>query len=211
MSKAQRLTLIGAILMAVGSLLPWGRVVSILGTLPVSGLRGDGSVTLVLAVIALIVALTREGKPGRRYSIGVALIALVGLLVAGSTLLNVIGLIIEGGSSSTISVGEGVVALLVGSVLAGIGGLTLVPGEAEPGTAFGWRNFLTGLLAIAMIIVLVAGAVLLIVGFYRAGAAAIAFVESSPPHVVLPAIGLPVGALLSAIGLWGVLRSRRRD
>ena len=210
MSKAQRLVLIGAILMAIGSLLPWGRVASILGPLPVSGLRGDGIATLVLAVIALLVAATREGKPGRRYSVGVTVMALICLLVSLSTIASVVGLIIESGSATSVSIGEGVVALLVGSVLAGIGGLTRAPGEPAPGTELGWRNFLMGLLAIGLIVALIAGAVLLVVGFYRAGEALIAFVESSPPHVVLPALGFSAGALLFAAGLWGVLRSRRR-
>lgn len=105
-------SLVGAILAAVGGVLPWAT----LGALEVSGLRGDGILALgggVIAALAAFVAMGRSSNPAR------IVITLIGVLL---TLLYVskIGALVDLGDATdifSVGIGPGIWIGLVGSVL----------------------------------------------------------------------------------------------
>jgi len=114
--------LIGAIVILVGSIMPWGRVTTVFGTMTINGTEGDGVITIVLGGILLLVALAHKGTPGKLYSVAGVVLALIALYVSGATMLRM------GGAAAGIDseyasagVGSGVFVTIVGSILAAIG------------------------------------------------------------------------------------------
>ncbi|MGH2778525.1 MAG: hypothetical protein ACRDJB_07730 [Actinomycetota bacterium] len=74
----------GGVLMVLGSFLPWATVDGVLGNQSVSGMEGDGVITLVLGLAAAalgVVAVIRGGGIGK--GIGILLVAaLAGIILA---------------------------------------------------------------------------------------------------------------------------------
>jgi len=74
----------GGVLMVLGSFLPWATVDGVLGNQSVSGMEGDGVITLVLGLVAAalgVVAVIRGGGIGK--GIGILLVAaLAGIILA---------------------------------------------------------------------------------------------------------------------------------
>jgi hypothetical protein len=74
----------GGVLMVLGSFLPWATVDGVLGNQSVSGMEGDGVITVVLGLVAAalgVVAVIRGGGIGK--GIGILLVAaLAGLILA---------------------------------------------------------------------------------------------------------------------------------
>lgn len=115
-STFQKLALAGAAVAAVGSLLPWASVSSVFGTISKSGMDGDGVITLVLAVAAGALVLTRKA-PG----VVIALMALIGV-VAVIDIADVSRLADDTGFAE-VSVGFGLWLVAIGAVLGLVGSI----------------------------------------------------------------------------------------
>jgi hypothetical protein len=73
------IALVGALLVAAGSFLPWVSINSLFGTISKNGIEGDGQITLALGVMMGIGLLERWKKAGRALVVGI--IAIVVILV----------------------------------------------------------------------------------------------------------------------------------
>ncbi len=104
---------LGAVLVIVGSVMPWVR----LGPISVSGLEGDGRITAVLGLLILILALASRTSPSRLPRVLVMVGALFSVAIAAvdNTRLR------EGLPENLIGAGIGTV--FFGGILALIGGL----------------------------------------------------------------------------------------
>jgi len=134
MNRGQQLSLIGAIGLLVGAMLPWATIQSALLGLSVSkaGYEGDGVFTGAIGLLLLIGAVVSKGKPGKRYSVATALLALVAFLILAFDLSNVSSAVTDAGEGLLASVGPGIYVSIVGAILALVGGLQVVPQLPQP-------------------------------------------------------------------------------
>lgn len=142
MSMPRMVLLGGAILVIVGSLMPWATVRTVFGTVNVNGTQGDGVITLAMGAVLGLVGLAYRGKPGKLYSLGAAGFAIIALIVAGSALFRVSAGSADANSEYAMaSTGTGLYVAVLGSVAAAGGALGKVPGEpvtsAESASAVG--------------------------------------------------------------------------
>ena len=129
MENYRKLTLVGAALLIVGSLLPWMIVNTMFGRISVRGTASAGLYTIVLGGILSLVGLFRRGKPTKRFSIFGFVLALLALLVSGFNLIA--GLRFTPDLSQgvlTARVGIGIYIVLTGSMIAAVASLIKVPG-----------------------------------------------------------------------------------
>ncbi len=83
-TRAEKVGLIGGILIIVGSMLPWGTAIG----LEVSGLEGDGKITYILGILSIIlVGLTSWGKKNK---IGQPILGILVILIAGNVFLKIL-------------------------------------------------------------------------------------------------------------------------
>jgi hypothetical protein len=125
MRKARVFVLLGAFALGIGALLPWATASSVLVTVTKRGYEGDGIITGIAGLILLIIALAYAGKPGKRYSIWVILIAIAAIIVLALDCLAINGMKVGG---VMLVMGEGLILSIVGALLAVIGGCITVPG-----------------------------------------------------------------------------------
>lgn len=114
-SRTQIAALIGAGTIMLGSMLPWATARSAFGQISMSGLEGDGIVTLVLGAALGLAAWLRHHQRGWQITaaVGSALVLFVGILdyvTIGS---------IVGDQYATASVGPGVYLVILGAALVG--------------------------------------------------------------------------------------------
>lgn len=131
--SGRTVVLIGAAAIVIGALLPWAKVASFLGTITMAGYEGDGIITGVIGVLLLLGALLYKGKPGRRYSIGSSIFALVAGVVSINAMLNLSGAVSDVNTDSLLnaSIGSGLVLTALGSLVTFAGGLMTVPPSEE--------------------------------------------------------------------------------
>lgn len=124
------LTAVGGLLVGVGSFLPWATISSAFtGDLTVSGTAADGKITLVIGIAILLVAALRMLRPStpalvQRLSILFgAVVVVVGIMdvINVSTVSTEVG----GQSIASVSVGFGLYVVIVGGLLAVVGGLVV--------------------------------------------------------------------------------------
>lgn len=132
MESYRKKLLIGAIVILVGSIMPWGKVSTVFGTTTFNGTDGDGVITIVLGGILLLIALAHKGTPGKLYSVAGVVLALIALYVSGATMFRMGGAAAEIDSNyASASVGSGVFVTIIGSIIAAIGSSKKIA-EAAP-------------------------------------------------------------------------------
>ena len=136
MTIGQKLTLLGAITLIIGMFLPWISVISILGQVSTAGYADDGIFTGVIGVILLLIALLREERPGDRYSVPGAILALIAGLIGIFAFLRLHSAIANIPSDATLvaSMGSGIYVTMLGAIFSLIGGLQRLPAIREPST-----------------------------------------------------------------------------
>ena len=134
MNRGQQLTMIGAIGLLLGALLPWASIASIFGQTSIAGYEGDGVITGAIGLLLLIGSLLNKGKSGKRYSITSTVFAIIAGLIGISNLSNINSIVADISSDSLVlvSTGSGLYVTILGAVLAMIGGLQKLPDESEP-------------------------------------------------------------------------------
>jgi hypothetical protein len=134
MNRGQQLTMLGAIGLIIGALLPWASISSIFGKISKAGYEGDGVITGAIGLLLLIGSLLNKGKSGKRYSIASAVFAIGAGIIGISDLMNINSAVADISSDSLVlaSTGPGVYITIIGAVLALVGGLQKMPDEAEP-------------------------------------------------------------------------------
>lgn len=128
--QAARLALAGGVIVAAGSILPWGTVMSGFGQVEFAGTSGDGMITIVMgAIVALLgfVNLEHPASGAVRGSIVLLGVAAVGLAA------NVIGNIssLTATEYTRTSAGYGLFLVIIGGVVAVIGAVNMT-GRADP-------------------------------------------------------------------------------
>jgi hypothetical protein len=133
------LVILGGLLVAVGSFLPWVTATApFIGSISRSGMDGgDGVITLVLGAAAAVLGLMFAG--GLRLSKGgpilIILCAVAAGVVAGLDYSDVQGRVQVAEAASSLvsaSVGAGLWSIFVGAVMTGIGGAGLGLRTAKP-------------------------------------------------------------------------------
>lgn len=106
------ITIAGAVVVVIGSVLPWA---SVMFAGSVYGTDGDGILTIVCAVIAALVALPAALGKGRRWLFGVAaFFGLVAAAIGGYDLSNISALVSD---ESMASLGPGLPVVVVGGLV----------------------------------------------------------------------------------------------
>lgn len=114
-SHTQLAALIGAGAIIIGSMLPWATARSVFGSMSMSGIEGDGVITLVLGAGLALAAWLRPGRRGWQAATltGAGLVLAVGILDA-----VIIGGVV-GDQYATASIGAGLYIVLIGAALTG--------------------------------------------------------------------------------------------
>lgn len=114
------LAIVGAVLIGIGSVLPWAKVESQFGDLSVAGTEGDGVITLIAAVVLAIGGFMRIKSPGSTFA---KVLIVLSALVAGVTAAYDMSSIsdIGGNEFATASVGIGLYVVLAGAVVGMLG------------------------------------------------------------------------------------------
>lgn len=123
--KPRTVAFLGALMMILGSLMTWAKVESSLGTIGFRGYEGNGRVSLVIGVVAVVAALAARTTPDRRGSVVAALCGLaVGALCARAFFtLNAAIDAVDLGSVVKATIGIGLYATTAGAALTFFGGL----------------------------------------------------------------------------------------
>lgn len=121
------MVLVGSLLLIVGALLPWGQM----GMLSLTGISGDGIFSFGLGVILLIGAIAVKEKPGKMYSIWLAILGLLASSLMCMKTYNMMQVAVVGQSASMIEIGAGIWVSLLGAGLCLLGGLLQSPGEKK--------------------------------------------------------------------------------
>jgi tetratricopeptide (TPR) repeat protein len=137
MNRGQILTLLGAIGLLAGAVLPWISFTSMFGTVSKAGYEGDGILTGGIGLPLLLIALLVKGNPGHSYSILGVIFALIAGVIAFWDLSNVSSRVAEinADMSFLASVGPGLYITVIGAILAFVGGLQQVPGQVGPSSS----------------------------------------------------------------------------
>jgi hypothetical protein len=129
------LAAVGGLLVGVGSFLPWATITSpFIGDLTVAGTAADGKITLVIGVAILIVAALRLLRPSTPALVQ-RLTILFGLIVVAVGIMDVINVSsvsteVGGQDVATVSVGFGLWVVILGGLLAIVGGIVVSRAKA---------------------------------------------------------------------------------
>ncbi len=108
-TNRDKVVLIGAILIIIGSMLPWGTAFGY----EVSGLEGDGVYTLILGIVSIILLALVSWESGNK--IGQPILGIIVIVIAGNVFLDVRDI-------SFFSVGIGLYLTIMGGII-----LLLIP------------------------------------------------------------------------------------
>ena len=131
MSRAQRITLVGALILIIAAFMPWMKPVVLFGDVAIGhegiaiGWEGDGTLTGGVGVILLLVALFYKGKPGKIYSLTVMTFGLLGCWVIFSDFRRIAEIDPAAGILAATDIG--LYLTLAGGLAAVIGGLQKIP------------------------------------------------------------------------------------
>lgn len=124
-NNGRTLSLLGAGALVAGALLPWAEITApFVGTVSVPGYRGDGLLTGGIGLLLLLGALASQGKPGKRYSIAIAIFGLLTLLL---TIPKIFAIGDIEATSAIAGVGVGLWVSIVGGIMSVAGGMTRLP------------------------------------------------------------------------------------
>lgn len=108
-TNGEKVGLIGAILIIMGSMLPWGT--GPFG-MSASGLEGDGIITLLLGIVSII--LLALASWGRENKIGQPILGILVILIAGNVFLDMMDIpIASPGSGLYLTLLGGIILLLL--------------------------------------------------------------------------------------------------
>lgn len=129
MKNPKTITVIGAILLMVGAMMPWATVSGIFGiSQSIYGYQGDGIFTGLAGFVILILALNSKETPGKNYSNATTIIALLSGLLLLSKIFGIFSVMSEQAESVSMSMGIGLSCLSpLGIALAIVGGSTRIP------------------------------------------------------------------------------------
>jgi hypothetical protein len=117
----------GAVLAAIGSLLPWANIRTIFGSIGVAGTDGDGVITLAAAVVLALLALLLLLQPQRAGSVTMYAAGLCAVLIAGVGVYDFSnvsdGISEASGDGVSASVGAGLYLVVLGGAAAIVGAL----------------------------------------------------------------------------------------
>ena len=130
-NKGRRRVVFGSILLLIAVFLPWGKVSSFLGTIKIAGYQGRGLLAAGVGLVLLIGGLVTKGKPGKRYSVAGAILAILAGLSTLWAWSRVILAWADSAEGISVSGGLGIWVAALGALIAFIGGLTKVPAEPE--------------------------------------------------------------------------------
>ncbi|MCJ7514326.1 MAG: hypothetical protein MUO23_15345 [Anaerolineales bacterium] len=129
MSRGQRTTFLAGSIYLIGTLLPWVVLTRPDGTTVTQNALDlpNGIFVLSIGVLMVVTAFAYRGRPGRRYSL-----SLVILSAASAFLVAMIGIRLNqaaaaAGSAQTAAIGPGILVTFVSTILALVGGASLVP------------------------------------------------------------------------------------
>jgi hypothetical protein len=125
-TKPRVLVIVGSALLIIGSFMPWGVMRSVFGTMTVNGMEGDGLIIAGIGMIILLIAVLRDGTPGRLYSNGAFILSLIAGIVSVLAIGRVSGIAAES-EYATISTGAGLYACLLGATIAVVGASIKIP------------------------------------------------------------------------------------
>lgn len=128
MNQTRTVSLVGAALLALGSLLDWATVKTIFGEIGVAGTEGDGVLTLVAAGLALVLFLASKPKAG-------AVVALLGTAVAIYDFANLTSTFAGSSDGASASVGIGLYLCVIGGAAASIAGFMTKPSAVAAASA----------------------------------------------------------------------------
>lgn len=117
MNQAKTVSIVGALALAIGSLLDWATVNIGFGQIGVAGTEGDGMLTLGAGLLALVLILVSQPKPA-------AVVAAIGTAIA---LYDMANLASKFAGSGAASVGIGLYLCVAGGAAATIGGFMTKP------------------------------------------------------------------------------------
>lgn len=134
-SNAKTIFLLGAAGLIIGSLMPWAQVTTgLTGTLSISGMQGDGIITLIGGVLFLLLGLTKKPQPGKFFSViaGIIGIGLIFLMISKIVSMSGIAAANEYGFTS---LGAGLWITAIGAVISTVGGFSKNPVPEVPPSA----------------------------------------------------------------------------
>ena len=120
-SVGRRVSLAGAAVGVIGSLLPWATMQALLVNFSVDGLHGDGKATIVLFGIAGVILLT---SAHRATATVVLVLSSIATLIAGYDIVNISNFATQTNSSSAliqVSPGIGIYLCVLGGAVSVIG------------------------------------------------------------------------------------------
>jgi hypothetical protein len=133
--RPRLMALIGGVIMAIGSFLPWLSVTNGLESMSFNGVGSElegGILTLLVGGAIIIAALAAREEPGRNGSLPAAILGILGIGIVSYYLLDIATAIITlGPQGIRISIEVGLAAIATGALLAAVGGYRHNPGELE--------------------------------------------------------------------------------
>lgn len=116
--------LVGGLVVAVGSFLPWATVTSGLGSLSVAGTSGDGIITIVIGgLIALLALLSLDRTPRPIVTLAIALLGVGAAILGGWEVMNLNAKFADVATKLIVpSIGYGLFLVIGGGIAAAIGG-----------------------------------------------------------------------------------------
>lgn len=133
--KPRYMALLGGVIMAIGSFLPWISLTQGLESMSFNGMGSElegGILTLLVGGAIELAALAAREEPGRNGSLPAAILGILGIGIVGYYLLDIVSAInVLKPQGIQLSIEVGLVAIPVGGMLAVVGGYRHNPGEAE--------------------------------------------------------------------------------
>jgi hypothetical protein len=222
--KPRYVALIGGVIMAIGSFLPWLRLTKGLESISFNGIGSElegGILTLLVGGAIVCAALAAREEPGRNGSLPAAILGILGIGVVSYYLLDIASTIIVLRSEGIqMSIEVGLVVIPIGGLLAIVGGYRHNPGEiaasVKPiGSVTSWQEIWKQALTRPIVStfetlvhrpevnadraykwILVTG---LIGALLQLGLTAVFGAEQPPMAILLVPVLAPLGAV---IGLW---------
>ena len=137
MNRGKILTLVGAIGLIIGALLPWIVAEAVFGgSISKSGIDGngqisDGYVTAGIGVIVLVIAAVSKGESGKLYSIAGSILAGLAAIVLIVDFLDVNKMVFDTPFGVSAKIGIGLYLSIAAALVALVGGVQRVPEESR--------------------------------------------------------------------------------
>ena len=132
MNRGKILTLVGAIGLIIGALLPWIVAEAVFGgSISKKGIEGDGQITAGIGVIVLVIAAVSKGESGKLYSIAGSILAGLAAIVLIVDFLDVNKMVFDTPFGVSAKIGIGLYLSIAAALVALVGGVQRVPEESH--------------------------------------------------------------------------------